>query len=196
VRGPAATLIALAAACASCGGGDVAAPPAASAPAASRGAAAPPAATRSPSGAPAATSSADAASQAPATGAPPASRTTAADAGAPAEPAPSTPESRESRNRAVLAEASKTIADPRFSAFRGLAEPYLAVVREMRPLDEKFAAGTITESERAAYWKLDARKSELWTPLHQHMYEARWSKDDRRAMGQWLMLTAQDGAAR
>ncbi|MBL9147271.1 MAG: hypothetical protein JNM94_01115 [Phycisphaerae bacterium] len=192
MRAAAATLIALAAACASCGGGgDSNAPAPTPTTATAAPASAPAAPTAKPTGTEAATSSERVA--APATGG--ASSASPAVAEAPAA-VPSTPETRQARNKVVLEDAKRTIADPRFSAFRSLAEPYLAVMREMRPLDEKFAAGTISESERATYWKLDARKSELWAPLHQHMYDARWSKDDRRAMGQWLMLTAQESAAR
>lgn len=117
------------------------------------------------------------------------------DAAAAPEAPPSVPlgadaGARQAREDAVLAEAKRALADPRFGEFRSLASGYVAVVREMRPLDRKFADGTISEEERAAYWKLDARKTAAWGQLHAIMFEERFSKADRKAMGQWIALSA------
>lgn len=95
---------------------------------------------------------------------------------------------REAREQSLIENAARRLSDPKFSEFHAIASPYLEVVRTMRPLDEKFADGTITPEERERYWKLDAKKSELWEPIHAYMYQDRWSKEDRKAMGQWLAL--------
>ncbi|MBL9118910.1 MAG: hypothetical protein JNL80_03220 [Phycisphaerae bacterium] len=109
----------------------------------------------------------------------------------PAPDARTSPVTRAEREREVLAEATKALADPRFSEFRTLAKPYLEVVAQMRPYDEQFAAGTITEEERAAYWELDGRKTKAWAAIHAHMFASRFTKADRKAMGQWLALHGQ-----
>jgi hypothetical protein len=95
---------------------------------------------------------------------------------------------RERKRRNVLADAERTLAAPRFDEFRQAALPYLEIVKEMRPLDVKFAGDGLSESEREIYWKLDAKKNKAFAHLHEIMFRPEFDGEDRRAMGQWLAI--------
>lgn len=88
----------------------------------------------------------------------------------------------------MLADAERLLATPRFGDFRSAAARYIEIVREMRPLDLKFADGTIGESERETYWKLNEKKTAAWSRVHEVMFQEGFSREDRRAMGQWVSI--------
>ncbi|MFB0987141.1 MAG: hypothetical protein QMB94_12650 [Phycisphaerales bacterium] len=72
--------------------------------------------------------------------------------------------------------------DPRVAKFKLQAASYLAMRAQLRPLEQKFSSGTITETEVETWRALDASCSAERHRLNTIMYDQAITPDQRRAM--------------
>ena len=72
--------------------------------------------------------------------------------------------------------------DPRVAKFKLQAASYLAMRAQLRPLEQKFSSGTITETEVEAWRALESERGTERHRLNAIMYDEEITPEQRRAM--------------